>query len=183
MKQIIILSFTLLFLLGYTNSQVTKGNWLVGGSGRFASQLEHLNGSEVKGLNIQVSTNLGYFPLDKFAGGLKAGYASDKIRYNSTETKISDFRVGPFLRYYFLNPEGRVNILGESSYQYVHDQGLGNANLFSFSAGPVIYFNSSIGLELTLNYELYREAETNTKANTLFFGIGLQVHLEKDRNY
>jgi hypothetical protein len=68
MKKIAI--FTIAIFIGAvkSNSQITKKNWMVGGSGRLASQKETLNSSEAKGFTIELSPNVGYFFIDKFAG-------------------------------------------------------------------------------------------------------------------
>jgi hypothetical protein len=58
----------------------------------------------------------------------------------------------------------------------------GAQDLLLFSGGPVIYFNSSVGLEFTGNYRIDRVHDTKTSAKTFFIAIGFQVHLEKDKN-
>jgi len=79
------------------------------------------------------------------AGGLKTGFAYSKIEYLGVAQNSTNIRFGPFLRYYLLNSEKRVNIFSEASYQYSHISGNSfdsdNENTLRFSAGPVIYFN------------------------------------------
>jgi len=41
------------------NCQITKGNWLVGGSGEFHNQHEDLQGSDIRGLTISVAPDIG----------------------------------------------------------------------------------------------------------------------------
>ncbi len=84
----------------------------------------------------------------------------------------------------------RYNILAESSYQYGDEKTVTNAyttniasNQFTFSAGPVIYFNTSVGIEFLLNYTSFgNNYVTSTRSNSFGVGIGLQIHLEKDKN-
>lgn len=54
-------------------------------------------------------------------------------------------------------------------------------NTFSFSAGPVIYFNNVVGLEMLVSYSTYKLSQIEGNNNTIRFGIGLQVHLEKEK--
>lgn len=187
MKQIVFLKIFILFLAVNSNGQITKKNWIVGGSGRLAFQKQTLNGSEAKGTNISVLPTAGYFFIDKFAGGLKARLAFDRVEFNGGVSKVTQFGVGPFFRYYFLDPDNRINLFAETAYQYLHFSGnnasSNSANVFTFSAGPVIYFNTSVGIEFTANYELYDNKDAGTNAKTFFLSIGFQIHLEKEKNH
>lgn len=95
--------------------------------------------------------------------------------------------MGPFIRYYFLKPENRANILVESSYQYQFRKDISpgsdsklSANIFMISAGPVIYFNSSVGVEFTIGYSSQKYSGITGSNNTIQTSIGLQVHLQKE---
>jgi hypothetical protein len=94
--------------------------------------------------------------------------------------------VGPFFRYYFLDPDNRINVFAESAYQYLHfssNRGASdNANVFTFSAGPVIYFNTSVGIEFTASYEINKYNDDSIKTNTFFLNIGFQIHLKKENS-
>ena len=178
----LILTFLLLFLNYNSNGQITKGNWLVGGNARFDTQQQSLNASDITGWNIDISPDIGYFFADNFAGGLKPSlnYGMRKIGDSRNEATI--LGIGPFLRYYFLPHENQVNIFAESAYQYHTDFKGDNQNNFNLSVGPVIYFNSSVGLELSFSYELFKSKASNTNTKTFSFGIGFQIHLEKEKN-
>ena len=169
-----------------THAQLTKGNWLVGGSGYLSSQTQSQSGLNVKGFNLELSPGVGYFFVDKLVGGVKIGFTYSKIKYLGVAQNSTNIRVGPFLRYYLLNSEKRINIFSEASYQYSHISGNSfnsyNENTLRFSAGPVIYFNSSVGLEISLNYEYYNSPKTETDVNKVFLGIGFQIHLESNKN-
>ena len=52
-------------------------------------------------------------------------------------------------------------------------------NNFSFSAGPVIYFNSSIGLEFIMSYSSYKFNGIEGRNSNIQIGIGIQAHLIK----
>jgi hypothetical protein len=179
----------LLFLLivlfcqsaGY--SQITKGNWLYGGNGQISSQRENINAMLVKGFKISLSPNVGYFFMDRFASGAKLSLNYDEVNYSGVKSKSSSYGIGPFIRYYFLDVNNRINILAETSYQYISSGNGGISygnNIFTLSAGPVIYFTPSVGLEITGSYELLNTPSANAK--TFFLNIGFQIHLEKDEN-
>ncbi len=187
MKKPIIIFLGTTFLSFNVNSQITKGNWLVGGNGHFSSQIEDLNGTEVRGLNIKTSPTIGYFFIDKFAGGLKTNLTYSKIKFNGGVSKSTGVGIGPFLRYYFLDTDKRVNLLAETTYQYIfYKSNNGGSsdknNVYTISAGPIIYFNSSVGIEFTGNYEIFNSKRTATSAKTFYLSIGFQIHLEKDNN-
>ena len=173
------------FIINSAKSQITKGNWLVGGAGHLSSQIETINEIKAKGFSYSISPNVGYFFVDKFAGGIKASVSYTKLTFNGGLSKSTQVGLGPFIRYYFLHAENRINILAESSYQYLHGKGNSgqsdNSNTFTFTAGPVIYFNSSVGLELTGNYELYNNKFSITNAKTFYVNIGFQIHLENNK--
>ena len=79
-----------------------------------------------------------------------------------------------------MNVDNRVNFLVKSAYLYSHSK-TDNKNIFSFSAGPVIYFNSSVGLEITGMYETLK-TNSLSMAKTIYINIGFQIHLERDKN-
>jgi len=185
MKKTILVIISAAFIFSNAYSQITKGNWLVGGTGSFASQLEKLNAVDVNGLKITLSPDIGYFLVDKFAVGAMPSFAYNKNKYNGGTSFTQQISIGPFLRYYFLRPEKTINIFVESAYQYSVISGSSGSsqyqNSFIFSAGPVVYFNSSVGLELTANYEIYNNPRAIASAKTFSLGIGFQIHLRKEK--
>ncbi len=50
---------------------------------------------------------------------------------------------------------------------------------YSLKSGPVIYFNSSVGLELVVKYEHFYYSIDSRTADNFQVGLGLQIHLEK----
>ena len=51
MKKIILLFIIACVFVNKTNGQITKGNWMIGGSGLFSSQTEKLGTLTAKGLD------------------------------------------------------------------------------------------------------------------------------------
>lgn len=178
----ILLSLVLINFLSASKAQINKGNWLVGGSGTISRQQEELLSSDVKTTSIELAPNLGYFIVDKFSLGLKPGFGYMNSKTNSFHDQTTSWAVGPFARYYFLPVENRTNLFAETAYQYSSSSKRDPHDLLLFSGGPVIYFNSSVGLELTGNYKIFRSHHTETSSKTFFVAIGLQVHLERDND-
>lgn len=184
MKQFIIILILALGLTNDASSQITKNNWMVGGSGSF-SQLRSSSTSaaHIKQTDLQIIILLGYFPADKFAIGLNPSlnYANNNFGSHSAHINI-----GPFARYYFLKSQNVVNLFIESAYSYgsIKANGAGKAqhlHTFSFLGGPVVYFNSSVGMEFTINYKKTTGVGFQGANNEFRLGVGFQFHLEKDR--
>jgi hypothetical protein len=189
MKKITGLAF--LFLCFAAHSQITKGNWMVGGNGNFSSS--QYRGDVTANQNkttIAVEPKVGYFFIDKLSTGLLFRYSNDRTKSPGTTNapqNASSFSIGPFLRYYFLQSGQMANVFVETSYQYgmsKSNTGYSIANYkinsFSFSGGPVIYFNTVVGLELTVGYLTSKYIDYKDYSNHLQIGLGLQIHLEKE---
>lgn len=186
MKKEIHLFLAALFFFNIAISQITKKNWMIGGSGLISTQSQKITGSTIKGSDINLSPNLGYFILDKLAIGARLGYKYNRTEFNNIVTKNTRYSFGPFFRYYYLKPEKVVNLFTEGAYQYSKVSAtntLGGAdNTFRLSAGPAIFFNSSVGLEVTLNYEYYINSVSEQNSKRIFLGIGFQIHVESSKN-
>lgn len=183
---------TLLFLFFTVASfgQLTKGNWLTGGNAKLYLFRENNSTStyDYHYTQIDLSANVGYFVADKIAFGLRPTVSSFKGGYYATGGSISTnsqrYLIGPYGRYYFLPVDKDFNILTDISYQYgILGGGVkGNASTFSAAAGPVIYFNSSVGIEFLLGYSSSNENADygySFKRKGFQFLIGFQIHLEK----
>lgn len=195
MKKSLLLLTVACISFNIVKSQITKGNWMIGGNANFSFSNNDNESYNTKLNEINLLPNAGYFFVDKFAVGLRLGYyrGETKVKSNiglptNNFYKYSTYSIGPYIRYYFLTSEKPYNILIEGNYQYGRSKNETNlasnpsssTNKFSFSAGPVLYFNSSIGLEFLLNYSAIASS-SNDKSYKLGIGIGLQIHLEKDK--
>jgi len=167
-----------------SNSQITKKNWMLGGNISYASTNYNSSnyGAPHTTYYLQVSPNIGYFFVDKLAGGIRASI--NKTGEKARNQSYTDFNIGPYFRYYFLASEKQVNVVTEAAYLYGFETGTASEkafkNTFSFSAGPVIYFNNVVGVEMLVSYSTYKFSIAEGSNNTIRFGIGLQVHLEKE---
>ncbi|CAN5298660.1 hypothetical protein BH20BAC1_BH20BAC1_03780 [soil metagenome] len=170
------------FFICNTQSQLYKGDWLVGGSASFSTQVSKLQAIDANGISINISPDVGYFFIDKFAIGLIPGYDYDKLDFNGGISRSHQYLIGPFLRYYFLKPDNIVNIFSGASYQYaIYSQtGLAESdysNRFKFFAGIVAFANSSVGLEFNTVYQIFNEPRAASSAKQFSFNIGFQIHL------
>lgn len=50
---------------------------------------------------------------------------------------------------------------------------------YSIMGGPVIYFNTSVGLEFTAGWNYFKTINEKSSNGSLLLGIGLQIYLEK----
>jgi hypothetical protein len=127
---------------------------------------------------------------DKFVLGLRPGYTKNKAQVTTTSggnTNENRLDVGPFVRYYFLKPDKQFNVLTDVSYQYGFywfTPTKGNRHTFSASAGTVVFFNSSVSLELLLGYYTQKENiddafKAKNEQKGLQMTVGFQFHLIK----
>ncbi len=194
-----ILSFLLFASALTAKSQLEKNTWLVGGSAYFylskrdytSSVTSNGNGYS-KELNLTMSPNIGYFLIDKLAVGVRPYFSWGKGEFFPSDPTSSGgssdskrYGIGPIARYYFLDKEKQFNILTDISYQFGEWNAggqKGKLSNFSFTAGPVIYFNSSIGLEFLLGYNSQSEvlkAYSKNSSKGFQTSIGFQIHLIK----
>jgi hypothetical protein len=170
--------------VGVANSQITKDDWLLGGSISFSS-LKNSSTAAVQfsQTNFQISPLIGYFVKDKFAIGINPSYSFGSTNYG---TRSSIIGIGPFSRYYFLHTDNIFNLFAEGSYSYgiIIGKGPGvtqKSNTFSISGGPVLYFNTSVGLEFIFGYSTTKVVDFTGRNNEIRAGIGFKFHLEKDK--
>ena len=196
MKKNISFLCLLLFCMQVANAQLTKGNWLVGGSASFSLSNYEANDSKLSAIDL--SPDIGYFFVDKLATGIRMGYSRSTTKFGDnpsqpgTENSFEStaYSIGPYFRYYFLPIENRYNILTELNYQYITSKleinNLNSSNSsssqFSIVAGPAIYLNSSVGIEFLIGYSHTPKNKNSDKSSKVGFGIGFQIHLEKEKN-
>ncbi len=184
MKTINFILVITLFSFFTTNAQITKGNWMVGGNGSF-SNLESYNNNykndKRKTSELDIKANVGYFFIDKLQAGAKISYLLKKI----PQDNLSWLKYELYSRYYILKPEKIVNIYLEAGYffgNHLFNNILykDNLNGYSLSAGPTIFFNSSVAMEMGVSYSSTKFKGVNDSTeNNLQFILGFQIFLEK----
>jgi hypothetical protein len=184
MKLFLFIFSFIIFLTNNAVSQITKGNLIVGGNFSF-NRTSNTNSNNIisKQSVVSITPMVGYFLKDKFALGLRSelnnysGSITGSIRNSSNRL---DF--GPFLRYYFLPVNNRVNLFSESAYLLSlfksNNSNWSSGNGFLINVGPVIYLNKTVGLEFTLGYSSQYWTNSSGSFNNFRTGIGFQIHLE-----
>ncbi len=197
MKRLLLTAFTGLLISYSATSQITKGTWLVGGSGSLYSYNENYSTPNYNQTsiytNIDITASAGYFMIDKFAIGLRPYFSSNKGEATSPgggSTNSYQLAIGPFARYYFLNTEKQFNILVDVGYQFginkylgaLHENG--KINNLSIMGGSEVLFNSTVGMEILLGYSQKiisienAPGAFNSTKNGLQISIGFVLHLE-----
>jgi hypothetical protein len=181
MKPIKLFFIATLLFTGVANAQITKGNWMVGGNVSFAYSTNDTNSNST----IILSPNIGYFIIDKLALGSVLNYNYSKSKNDSGTGLYKSSNLGPFIRYYVLNEEKKVNVFFETSYNFNLQKGDFKNDVFGAKAATVFFLNSSVGLEVSLNYSLNKYKYPNGSipdgsSNSLLLGLALQIHLEKE---
>jgi len=179
-----ILSF-IVFFTNYAVSQITKGNLLVGGNFSFnRTSNASPNNIILKQSVVGITPMVGYFLKDKFVVGLRSelnNYSSSISGSNRNSSNRLDF--GPFLRYYFLPVNNKVNLFSESAYLLSlfksSDSKWSSGNGFLINLGPVVYLNKTVGLEFIVGYSSQYWKNSNSNFNNFRTGIGFQIHLDK----
>jgi hypothetical protein len=117
--------------------------------------------------------------------------------YSSTTSKSTAFSIAPFARYYFLPAGRKINILADLSYAYDYvsqhsetyqrynnlstqqiQEGRStsvskeHASSYTLAAGPAIFFNPKVSLELTVGYSITDFADSDLTSNTIQVGTG-----------
>jgi len=188
MKTLIVILLSIFIFTTHAHSQITKGNWVMGGNASYL--LTHNNSESYGGVknttySLLITPEVGYFFADKLSTGLKVRIERQGHRYKGGSTFDRGFKynLGPFIRYYFLPAENIVNLLIEGSYQFGLTGGnnkFGSSrNIFTAAAGPVMFVNSSLGLELLLLYSNYKLVQYPGDNRTITISAGIQAYLEK----
>jgi hypothetical protein len=180
---------TILFTLS-AHSQITKGNWMVGGNGSFSNK-EFYNNSfkndSAKTSELSINANMGYFIIDKLQAGVRFGYEDYKFKNGSSNDADRYWvKYGAYTRYYFLKPEKLINLFIDGEYFFRNNAFSGGQykdrqDGYSVSLGPTIFFNSSVAMELGINYSSAKvRILSDSTENNLQFTIGFQIFLEKE---
>ncbi|WP_445737455.1 hypothetical protein [Mariniflexile sp.] len=175
-------TLTLFFLIVFTtiltvNAQLTKGNWMVGGDVSFTYSQGK---SDIAGKTFTVtgSPNIGYFFFNKIAAGAKVNYTFSESKFERGTSEFERLLIAPFARYYFLEVDKPVNVFLESAYRYAI-LNENNSTEFSLKGGVAIFLNSSVALEVSLNYLNSKSKNEYVGSQDLLLGFGIQVNLEK----
>lgn len=189
MKKILLFIAIFIFITVNVNSQIEQGNWMVGGSGSFQHNVVSVLGRDVKYTTINLIPDFAYFMANRLSVGTNISWTYQHVHdpsSSSPNSSYSGLTIGPFARYYFLKNENLVNIFGQAQYQHFLYRANGttinnNSNSTIFSLGSSLFLNSSIGIELTANYQF--GSSQGEKQKEVSINIGFQIYLETEKNY
>jgi hypothetical protein len=182
MRNISLFILLTVFLSYNSKAQTTKGNWMLGGKANFTSTKIEGIGETASGAtftNLQAEPNVGYFFADKLAGGISGVFDRDSYKPGGIGRTVSlTYGFGPYIRYYFLPIEDQLNFFSQGTFMHVFNQAEPDHNIYSLTAGSVVFLTTNVGLEFSGTYSYYKNA--NQKNNTILVGLGFQIHLERE---
>src|SRR5699024_706541 len=220
-----LLLFPFLFIAFNAFSQLQKGQWLTGGYADFLYSGNHQkvknSTSDYTSTTLQTSLNGGYFILDKLSVGLTGGIVlsnSDKSTEstsqighisNSSSENTFGYVIGPFIKYYLLPTQNKLNIFIDFSYGYSHNKQKTetnqsiekpydpampgrpitaghseenqkvDANIFALSLGPAFFITKRSSLELGLGYSYIDYMKSKNSSHNFSASLGFQIFLGK----
>jgi hypothetical protein len=153
-------------------SQTEKGSKLLGGSASIQFN---------DPFSISLNPSAGIFVLNKLAVGssLSLSFSS------STNSRYSSAGIGPFARYYFGKSKVQYFILADVgifrnwyNFEYPGFEDKRTTTYWNprVGVGAVYFITPQIGLESTLNYQIYRNSDRFNN-NILSLNFGFQIYL------
>jgi hypothetical protein len=167
------IALSMLIVSATSFAQIDKASWLVGGNLDYQSSKV----ASITTSSFTFSPNIGYFLVDKLAGGVRAQFLSSKV---SGEEAITHNNIGPFLRYYFLQKNGKTNLFLDGNFSFGSTSVLGTSvsnTSYGFNVGPAFFLNKHTALEITLGYDALKAETDDVWTNAIKFGVGFQIHL------
>jgi hypothetical protein len=172
----VFLGALLIALSTMTQAQTEKGTWLLGGSAGFSST----STGDAKSTTVALSPSLGYFLADNWSVGASALVSSVKPDGGDATTTLA---IGPAVRYYFTSLGSKTKLFANGSFAVGSSKtGSGDpidVTAWALSAGPAIFLNKSVALELAVGYSSAKVKDAADATNTLGVSVGLQIHFKK----
>lgn len=167
----------------FSQANIQKGDWLVGGNVGFASSKQ----GDYKTTTFNFSPNAGYFFINQLAGGLRATISSEKEEYGTSEEKSNGYSLAPFVRYYFLPATQKVNVFADASFGFGQSK-KETSGAFPFTskynftnlglrAGAAIFLTPATALEIGAGYNSLKIDDVDDRDNTFAIEVGFQIHL------
>lgn len=157
-----IFCISILFYSTISYGQLYKNNWVLGGTGSFSQRDATYTNPTIeydsKMTQVTVSPTVSYFIMDKLSVGLKSSInwlKSKAYEPGGGEANYHTIYAGPTIRYYLLELDRQFNLATEATAQFGrYRAGIdkGPISRYSIMAGPVIFLNSSVGLEFLVGY-------------------------------
>ncbi len=175
MKQFV-LGFLILNFSMISKAQTEKNTWLLGGSAGFSSS----SFGDIKETEIAINPNFGYFVVDNIAVGLSAIISSISPDIGDGTTS---YALGSGLRYYFTSIGSNSKLFANGSAAIGRaktgsDDAL-NITAWSISAGPAIFLNKNIAIEMMIGYSSTKVEAVSDPLNIISVAVGFQFHFKK----
>jgi hypothetical protein len=181
-------------IVKFAAAQLSKGNTLLGGNIAFThSRLKEGSYGIVNGTELNAAVNAGFFFFNKLAGGVRPGIQFSRYKFHEMNSApflrvARTFSFGPFVRYYFLKRDNKINLFGDAdlllaTYIRKGDSFRDKALTSSLGAGVVLFLNEHVGIEGLLSYSQYAYVNNDYQrvSNFLQFKGGIQVYLSKTK--
>ncbi|MEP7377593.1 MAG: outer membrane beta-barrel protein [Chitinophagaceae bacterium] len=180
-----------LFFSSSVSSQISKGQWMLGGNGSFSHSVVKQNNdffhSENKITGLQLTPGAGYFFMNQLAAGLRAGVIQSDMKqetnsqvqgslYYLLKSKITAWSVSPFVRYYFLPSSRKLNVFADASYAYADNKEKTSTYQVFIPGGGLPSISSST------NNSKYKSHSYSIAAGPAFF-INPKVSVELTAGY
>jgi hypothetical protein len=182
MKKILFVTFfAAVTNLAFSQGNIRKGDWMVGGNVNFSSSKYADADNSYK--QFQLSPNAGYFFINQLAGGLRLNLNSSRYEALATQ-KSTHFTIAPFVRYYFLPATQKINVFADAGYGFGEVKTTSgsseqsyNINGFAGKAGIAIFLTPAAALEFSIGFDSDKEEFASKRYNTVSTGFGFQIHL------
>jgi hypothetical protein len=200
-RTFLLLSLALLFTAPAAVAQFNKGRWLADGSMSTTSRkneyYDGTNKSPSSSYSVSFAPSVGYFFVDRLAGGLVLSVGTTKANDETFDplagqlvdvTRTSNsVSVGPFIRYYlpmaiFFHGSASFGSLSAKSDAAFENQDQ-KATLFNWSLGVgyAWFLNDYVAVEPSVGYlnsnVEYKESESGWKSSALALSVGLAIYL------
>lgn len=166
---------SLLCLCGIAKAQTAKGDWMVGGD-------LSLNTSN-NNTQIGFTPRVGGFIINNLALGGELNINYSKI----VDNKVTNFGIGPFLRYYFTNANVRPIIQGDLGYvsQNVKNTSSGftstnNGIHYFLGAGAAAFISNNVSIDFLMGYDHVKLTDIPGEGG-FKLTVGFQVYLLKNQ--
>lgn len=160
----------------FSQPNILKGDFL-GGGGISIDFSKYKDIPDSKTTYFSIDPEFGFFFIDRFAGGVKLEFSSEKEEGDNDA--YTEFTVRPFIQYYFLPTEKKVNLFANASYGF-GSEGQANKESFNFyqiKAGPAFFLNEHTALEAGVYYKSYSgDAFNDERLNNFGLRLTLQLH-------
>lgn len=174
MKKILLAGVVALF--GFSNAQIQKDNWMLGG--------QVANAQFTNGLNINLTPQVGYFLKDNWAVGAKLG--TNIYSLKGVSGVQAKWNLGAFTRYY-LNKNDVSTLLKNGRFFGEATVGLGGDNSshasstngaqLGIGAGYAYFITKNVSLDAILKFDATVGVGSSTGNGNIGLNVGFQIFL------